>query len=137
MLAFLLFNSKSGFQNKHSTETAVVYLTDYILQHMDRQMITGAVFIDLKKAFDLVDHECLLFKLEHYGVRGSNLDWFWNYLTTRTQRVQFGNDMSSTRAIRFGVPQGSISGLYFLFYTLMTCPSVWKIVLLICMPMIM
>ena len=117
LLAFLLFNSKSGFQNKHSTETAVVYLTDYILEHMDRQMITGAVFIDLKKAFDLVDHECLLFKLEHYGVRGSSLDWFRNYLTTRTQRVQFGNDMSSTRAIRFGVPQGSILGpLLFVLY---------------------
>ena len=124
MLAFLLFNSKSGFQNKHSTETAVVYLTDYILEHMDRQMITGAVFIDLKKAFDLVDHECLLFKLKHYGVRGSSLDWFRNYLTTRTQRVQFGNDMSSTQAIRFGAPQGSILGPLLLFYTLMTCCSV-------------
>ena len=74
---------------------AVFYLTDCILEHMDRQMITGAVLIDLKKAFDLVDHECLLFKLEHYGVRGSSLDWFRNYLTTRTQKVQFGNDMSS------------------------------------------
>ena len=71
-------------------------------------MITGAVFIDVKKAFDLVDHECLLLRLEHYGVRKSSLDWFRNYLTTRTQRVQFGNDMSSTRTIRFGVPQGSI-----------------------------
>ena len=73
-------------------------------------MITGAVFIDLKKAFDFVDHESLLCKLEHYGVRGSSLDWFWNYLTTRTQRVQFRNDMSSTRAFRFGVPQGLILG---------------------------
>ena len=91
----LLSDFQSGFRKKHSTETAVVYLTDYILEHMDRQMITWAVFIDLKKAFDLVDHECLLFKLEEYcGVRGSSLDWFRNYLTTRTQRVQFGNDMS-------------------------------------------
>ena len=120
----LLSDYQSGFRKKHSTETAVVYLTDYILEHMDRQMITGAVYIDLKKAFDLVDHEYLLFKLEHYGVRGSSLDWFRNYLTTRTQRVQFGNDMSSTRAIRFGVPRVQFWGLCFLFYTLMTCPSV-------------
>ena len=47
-------------------------------------MSTGAVFIVLKKAFDLVDHECLLYKLEPYGVRGSSLDGFRNYLTTRT-----------------------------------------------------
>ena len=61
----------SGFRTKpHSTETAVVYLTDYILEHMERQLITGAVFIGLKKAFDLVYHEGLLFKLEHYRVRG-------------------------------------------------------------------
>jgi len=80
-------------------------------------MITGAVFIDVKKAFDLVDHECLLLRLEHYEVRKSSLDWFRNYLTTRTQRVQFGNDMSSTRTIRFGVPQGSILGsLLFVLY---------------------
>ena len=70
-----------------------------------------------KKTFDLVDHEYLLCKLEHYGVRGSSLHWLRNYLTTRTQRVQFGNDMSSTRAIRFGVPQGSILGpLLFVLY---------------------
>ena len=106
----LLSDFQSGFRKKHSTDTALFYLTDYILERMDRQMITGAVFIDLKKAFDLVDHKCLLFKLEHYGVRGSSLDWFRNYLTTRTQRVQFGNDMSSTRAICFGVAQGSLLG---------------------------
>ena len=114
----LLSDYQSGFRKTHSTETAVVYLTDYILEHMGRQMITGALFIDLKKAFDLVDHECLLFKLEEYcGVRGSSLDWFRNYLTTRTQRVQFKNDISSTRAICFGVPQGSILGpLLFVLY---------------------
>ena len=72
----LLSDFQSGFRKKQSTKTGVVYLTDYILEHMDRQMITGAVFIDLKKAFDLVDHECLLFKLEHYGVRVTGLDSF-------------------------------------------------------------
>ena len=77
----LLSVYQSGFQKKHSTETVIVYLTDYILEHTVRQMITGAMFIDLKKAFDLVHHEYLLFKLENYGVRESSLDWFRNYLT--------------------------------------------------------
>ena len=88
------------------------------------QMITGAVFADMKKAFDLVDHEYLLFKLEHYGVRGSSLDWFQNYLTKRTQRVQFGNDESSTQAIHLVSLRVQFWGLCILFYTLMTCPSV-------------
>ena len=95
----------------------MVYLTDHILDHMDRQMTTGTVFIDLKKAFDLVDHECLLYKLEHYGVRGGTLDWFRDYLMTRTQRVHFGKDLSSSQAIQFGIPQGSILGpLLFVLY---------------------
>ena len=61
---------QSGFRKGHSTESAVTYLTDQILEHMDNQQMTGSVFIDVKKAFDLVDHNCLLQKLEHYGVRG-------------------------------------------------------------------
>ena len=57
------------------------------------------------------------FKVWHYDVIGSSLDWFRNYLTTRTQGVQFGNDMSSTQAIRFVVPQTSILGpLLFVVY---------------------
>jgi len=59
---------QSCFRKKHSTETAVVYLVDDILEHMDKQQLTGAAFIDLKKTFDLVDHHCLLHKLQHYGV---------------------------------------------------------------------
>ena len=57
-----------------STETATV--VDYILEQMDKRRITGSIFIDLKKAFDLVDHHCLLHKLEHYGIRATRLKWF-------------------------------------------------------------
>lgn len=64
---------QSGFRKKHFTETTVVYLVVHILDHMNRQQLTGSAFIDLKKAFDLVDHHCLLHKLQHFGVRGRGL----------------------------------------------------------------
>ena len=108
---------QSGFRKGHSTETAVTYLTDQILEHMDNQQMTGSVFIDLKKAFDLVNHNCLLQKLEHYGVRGKSLTWFQNYLGSRTQRVRFGQDLSPSLPIEYGVPQGSLLGpLLFVIY---------------------
>ena len=89
LVAFLKENDvlslyQSGFRRNHSTETAVIHFVDHILQHMDKQKATGALFIDLKKAFDLVDHECLVYKLEHYGIRSQALCWFQNYLTNRT-----------------------------------------------------
>lgn len=77
---------------------------------MDKQMMTGSIFLDLKKAFDLVDHQCLLHKLEHYGIREKSLKWFENYLTTRFQWVKHNRDISSNLAIGHGVPQGSILG---------------------------
>lgn len=101
---------QSGFWKKHSTETAAVYFVDHILEQMDKQMMTGSIFLDLKKAFDLVDHQCLLHKLEHYGIREKSLKWFENYLTTRFQRVKHNRDISSNLAIGHGVPQGSILG---------------------------
>ena len=58
----VLSEHQSGFRKRHSTQTAVTYLTDFILERMDKQELTGAVFIDLRKAFDLVDHKCLLHK---------------------------------------------------------------------------
>lgn len=66
----------------------------------------------------VMEYECLLHKLEHHRVRGSTLDWFRNYLTTQTQRVHFGKDLSSSQAIQFGVLQGSILGPFlFVLYT--------------------
>ena len=103
---------QSGFRKKHSTDTVVVYLADHILEHMDKQKLTGAAFIDLKNPFDLVNHRCLLHKLEHYGVREQSLKWFEDYLTTRSQRVLYGQGLSSSLHLDFGVPgpQGSILG---------------------------
>ncbi len=88
-----------------------------ILKCMDKQQFTGTVFIDLKKGFDVVNHDYLLCKREHYGVRDDSLDWFRNYLTTRTERVTFGKDLSSCWVVEYGVPQRSIFGpLLFVLY---------------------
>ena len=75
------------------------------------------VFIDLKKAFDTVDHDILLKKLEHYGGRGLSRDWFQSYLKNRKQFVSISDSTSNTNEITTGVPQGSVLGpLLFLLY---------------------
>lgn len=76
----------------------------------DRGLFTGAVFIDLRKVFDSVDHKILIGKLESYGLKHTELDWFRNYLTDRKQLVRFGKEISYRCPITSGVPQGSILG---------------------------
>ena len=81
---------------------------DSIRRNIDLGMMTGAVFIDLRKAFDTVCHDVLLKKLTGFGVVEDELKWFKNYLTNRSQVVEFLGVTSSAEAITFGVPQGSI-----------------------------
>ena len=75
------------------------------------------IFVDLQKAFDTVNHDILISKLEHYGIRGSANSWFSSYLKNRTQFVSILGYDSSTKTISHGVPQGSVLGpLLFLIY---------------------
>jgi retron-type reverse transcriptase len=106
----LLSKNQFGFRTKSSTQHAVTKFSDSIRQNMDKGLMTGAIFIDLRKAFDTVDHARLLSKLTIYGIRNDELMWFEDYLFNRTQFVAFEGVESSVQPISCGVPQGSILG---------------------------
>ena len=76
----ILFPSQYGFRKKHSTNLATIELMTKITDAIDNNEYTVGVFLDLAKAFDTVNHEILLKKLEHYGIRGIVNEWFKNYL---------------------------------------------------------
>ena len=113
----LLYNYQSGFRKSHSTDTCLTYLSDKILTGIDKGLMTGLILIDLQKAFDTIDHEILLQKLEHIGFSGQSINWFRSYLANRTFLVNVENVFSDPGKLECGVPQGSILGpLLFLLY---------------------
>ena len=110
-----------GFRAKHSIQHPLLHFSENIFKALNDGKINLTVFIDLKKAFDTVSYDILLAKLEHYGVRGTELLWFRNYLQNRTQYVNLnlkGESVNSClRECKCGVPQGSCLGpLLFLFF---------------------
>ena len=109
---------QSGFRNGHSTDTAVSFVSDFILEEVAKKNYVGAVLVDLKKAFDTVDHLILLKKLYCYGIRDVSFDWFRSYLSCREQCSMVGDVRSSFMDEgQYGVPQGSVLGPFlFLLY---------------------
>lgn len=113
----LLSEHQSGFRPSHSTLTALLKNTIYWLSNMDSGKLNLAVFIDLKKAFDTVDHEIVLQKLASHGIHEVELKWFKSFLADRKQQTFANGILSSPQNIKCGVPQGSIVGmLLFLIY---------------------
>ena len=120
----LLNDSQFGYRKNRSTHLATTLLVDEIREAGDNGMLTGALFLDLSKAFDTINHNLILKKLMSYGVRCSELNWFTDYLFLRSQVVGVSNQKSSRFYLSSGVPQSSILGPYCcLLYSLTTFPS--------------
>ena len=113
----IIYKYQFGFRKKHSTQHAIITLVDRITSSLDSGNLVIGVFLDLKKAFDTVDHQILTKKLFSYGIRGNTLKWFQSYLTDRSQYVTYDGIESKVLPIKYGVPQGSILGpLLFIIY---------------------
>ena len=106
----LLHPNQSGFRPLHSTTTALAKLVNLWSKNIDDGKLSGAAFIDLRKAFDTVNHELLLKKLSSLGCSNNSVKWFQSYLSDRSQRVFFKGASSSALNVCTGVPQGSILG---------------------------
>ena len=100
----LLSGKQFGFRKRLSAISALTSFADEVLLNMEQGRLCGAVFLDLTKAFDTVDHQFLLSKLSAYGLSGNSLQWFSSYITDRKQRTSCGIEMSNELPVTHGVP---------------------------------
>ena len=106
----IICKCQSGFRAIHSTVSAPLEATDSWAYNISRGEINAVVFLDLKKAFDTVDHEILLSGLSNYGIHGNAHQWFKSYLENRTQMCSINGSLSQSCLLSCGVPQGTILG---------------------------
>ena len=99
-----------GFHLKHSTTHAIAELVGEIVQGFNDEMYTLALFINLKKVFDCVDHSIFLNKFRNYGIIGVAHDWFDSYLHNQRLYTFISNSFLEVKNINTGVPQSSVLG---------------------------
>ena len=113
----VIYKHQYGFRKKHSTNHALISITEQIRKALDDNKLAFGIFVDFQKAFDTVNHDILLTKLERYGISGCTKNWFRSYLKDRKQIVSILGFESNQRILSHGVPQGSVLGpLLFLLY---------------------
>ena len=101
----------------HSTITSLIGISDHWYSNIDNKKVVFVLFLDLKKAFDIVDHGILISKLVKYGITGNENGWFTSYLTNRSQYCSIDDQVSDIVEMECGIPQGSRLGpLLFIIY---------------------
>ena len=113
-----LYNSQHAYRQSHSTTTALVEITEFFHQELEKRNIPAIVATDLSKAFDSVSHGLLLQKLQDLGLHRMSTTWIGSYLSERTQSTKFSSVTSDEDRVLAGVPQGSILGpILFIAFT--------------------
>ena len=123
----ILYPLQFGFRQKGSTNHALIQITESIRNSIDNNEFGWGIFIDLKKAFDTVNHSILLSKLNHYGVRSKAYDLFQSYLSNREQFVCINGHKSDSLSITWGVLKGSIFGPLLFLLCINDLPNISKL----------
>ena len=106
----IIYNLQFEFRQQYPISHASINITENIRKALDDGNIGCGVFVDLQKTLDTGDHQILLSKLNHYGIRGVSNDWFKPYLSSRNQYVSINGFDSDLTTLNCGVPQGSVLG---------------------------
>lgn len=113
----IITNAQHGFRASHSTETALITLTDNIVQSFESNKIVLTIFLDFKRAFETIDRNILIDKLKKYNFGEETIEWFKTFLSDRKQTVKINGEYSDLVVVDLGVPQGSkIANILFIIY---------------------